>query len=61
MFDLNVAKLERLIQERFGGKDESIVKNALAAFHAGLRLFDRRHHRNFPVYGKPEAKAAARW
>ena len=35
MFDLNVAKLERLIQERFGGKDESVVKNALAAFHAG--------------------------
>jgi 2-oxoglutarate ferredoxin oxidoreductase subunit alpha len=35
MFDLNVPKLERLITERFGGKDESIVKNALSAFHAG--------------------------
>ena len=35
MFDLNVPKLERLVQERFGGKDESIVKNALTAFHAG--------------------------
>ena len=35
MFDLNVLKLEALIQERFGGKDESIVKNALSAFHAG--------------------------
>src|SRR5437016_1519751 len=35
MFDLNVAKLEKLIQERFTGKDTSIVKNALAAFHAG--------------------------
>jgi len=35
MFDLNVPKLERLIHERFGGKDESIVKNALSAFHAG--------------------------
>jgi 2-oxoglutarate/2-oxoacid ferredoxin oxidoreductase subunit alpha len=34
-FDLNVPKLEKLIHERFGGKDESIVKNALAAFHAG--------------------------
>ena len=34
-FDLNVPKLEKLIAERFGGKDESIVKNALAAFHAG--------------------------
>ena len=35
MFDLNVPKLEKLIAERFGGKDESIVKNALVAFHAG--------------------------
>ena len=35
MFDLNVPKLEKLIAERFGGKDESIVKNALAAFHGG--------------------------
>jgi len=35
MFDLNVPKLERLITERFGGKDESIVKNALSAFQAG--------------------------
>jgi 2-oxoglutarate ferredoxin oxidoreductase subunit alpha len=35
MFDLNVAKLEKLIHERFTGKDESIVRNALAAFHAG--------------------------
>jgi 2-oxoglutarate ferredoxin oxidoreductase subunit alpha len=34
-FDLNVTKLEKLITERFGGKDESIVRNALAAFHAG--------------------------
>jgi 2-oxoglutarate ferredoxin oxidoreductase subunit alpha len=35
MFDLNVPKLEKLITERFGGKDQSIVKNALNAFHAG--------------------------
>ncbi len=35
MFDLNVAKLEKLVTERFTGKDQSIVKNALAAFHAG--------------------------
>jgi 2-oxoglutarate ferredoxin oxidoreductase subunit alpha len=35
MFDLNVAKLEKLIGERFGGKDESILNNALTAFHAG--------------------------
>src|SRR5947199_6811030 len=35
MFDLNVPKLEKLIGERFSGKDTSILNNALAAFHAG--------------------------
>src|SRR5215831_1699880 len=35
MFDLNVPKLEALIGERFGGKDPSVLNNALAAFHAG--------------------------
>jgi 2-oxoglutarate ferredoxin oxidoreductase subunit alpha len=35
MFDLNVPKLEKLIGERFTGKDPSVVNNALAAFHAG--------------------------
>src|SRR5213594_4087678 len=35
MFDLNVEKLEGLITERFTGKDASIARNALAAFHAG--------------------------
>jgi 2-oxoglutarate/2-oxoacid ferredoxin oxidoreductase subunit alpha len=35
MFDLNVPKLEGLVRERFGGKDEGVVKSALAAFHAG--------------------------
>jgi 2-oxoglutarate ferredoxin oxidoreductase subunit alpha len=34
-FDLNVPKLEQLIAERFGGKDQSVLKNALTAFHAG--------------------------
>jgi 2-oxoglutarate ferredoxin oxidoreductase subunit alpha len=35
MFDLNVPKLERLITERFSGKDDSVVKSALSAFQAG--------------------------
>src|SRR4051812_30708635 len=35
MFDLNVPKLEKLIGERFSGKDTSILNNAMAAFHAG--------------------------
>ncbi|HEX4119929.1 MAG TPA: 2-oxoacid:acceptor oxidoreductase subunit alpha [Verrucomicrobiae bacterium] len=34
-FDLNVTKLERLIGERFGGKDTSILQNAMSAFQAG--------------------------
>jgi len=35
MFDLNVPRLEKLITERFTGKDGSIAQNALTAFHAG--------------------------
>jgi 2-oxoglutarate ferredoxin oxidoreductase subunit alpha len=35
MFDLNVPKLEGLISERFAGKDQSVAKTALGAFHAG--------------------------
>ncbi|MBI4664454.1 MAG: 2-oxoacid:acceptor oxidoreductase subunit alpha [Verrucomicrobia bacterium] len=35
MFDLNVPKLTQLISERFGGKDASVLNNALTAFHAG--------------------------
>jgi 2-oxoglutarate ferredoxin oxidoreductase subunit alpha len=34
-FDLDLPKLEKLIGERFTGKDPSILNNALAAFHAG--------------------------
>ena len=35
MFDLDVAKLEKLIAERFTGKNPSITQNAVTAFHAG--------------------------
>src|SRR5271168_3101537 len=35
IFDLNVPKLTNLIEERFGGKDPNIVKNALICFNAG--------------------------
>ena len=35
MFDLDTAKLEKLISERFCSKDPSVLKNALSAFHAG--------------------------
>ncbi|MBI5770638.1 MAG: 2-oxoacid:acceptor oxidoreductase subunit alpha [Verrucomicrobia bacterium] len=35
IFDLDVAKLSALIKERFGGKNEDIVRNAMLAFDAG--------------------------
>jgi len=35
MFDLNVPKLTKLIDERFGGKDPTVVQNALACFNSG--------------------------
>jgi 2-oxoglutarate/2-oxoacid ferredoxin oxidoreductase subunit alpha len=35
IYDLEVPKLEALIGERFGGKDASVLNNALAAFRAG--------------------------
>lgn len=37
MFDLNVPRLEKLIGERFGGKDPSVLNNAMAAFNAGYQ------------------------
>ncbi len=35
VFDLDVEKLSALIKERFGGKTEDIVRNAMLAFDAG--------------------------
>src|SRR3954464_1538796 len=35
MFDLNVPKLTKLIEERFGGKDPTVFQNALACFNSG--------------------------
>ncbi len=35
LFDLDVPKLQQLIKERFGGKSEGIVRNAMLAFDAG--------------------------
>jgi len=35
IFDLDVAKLTQLVKERFGGKSEDVVRNALLAFDAG--------------------------
>lgn len=35
MFQLNLKKLEKLITEKFAGKDSSILTNAMNVFHAG--------------------------
>lgn len=35
IFDLDTGKLEGLLREKFGGKNESILNTALMAFHAG--------------------------
>jgi len=35
IYDLNVTKLKQLVTERFGGKDQSVLNNAMAAFEAG--------------------------
>jgi 2-oxoglutarate ferredoxin oxidoreductase subunit alpha len=35
IFDLDVAKLTALVKERFGGKNEDVVRNAMLAFDAG--------------------------
>jgi 2-oxoglutarate ferredoxin oxidoreductase subunit alpha len=35
LFDLSVPKLAALVQERFGGKSEDLVRNAMLAFDAG--------------------------
>jgi 2-oxoglutarate ferredoxin oxidoreductase subunit alpha len=35
IFDLNVPKLTKLIEERFGGKDPAVVQNALTCFNGG--------------------------
>jgi 2-oxoglutarate ferredoxin oxidoreductase subunit alpha len=35
VFDLDVEKLAALIKERFGGKNEDVVRNAMLAFDAG--------------------------
>ena len=37
IFDLNVPKLNKLIEERFGGKDPTVVQNAVTCFEAGVQ------------------------
>jgi len=55
MFDLQVPKLEKLISERFGGKDASILKTALTAFHAG-HVYDVGHLLETFKFAEPSGK-----
>ena len=56
MFDLNVPKLEKLIGERFGGKDPSIAEQCAGRVPRRLQPLARQRARDLPVRGEPEAK-----
>ncbi|MFT3870321.1 MAG: 2-oxoacid:acceptor oxidoreductase subunit alpha [Nibricoccus sp.] len=57
MFDLDVPKLTQLIKERFGGKNEDIVRNALVAFDAGYAYPAENLRNCLYRLAKPEATA----
>jgi len=62
VFNLDVAKLSALVRERFGGKTEDIVRNAMLAFDAGYAWpadnfrdsFFRFEAVNRPAGGRPQ-------
>jgi len=60
MFDLEVPKLTQLIKERFGGKNEDIVRNALLAFDAGYAYPAENLHHCLYRLEKTVAPAGAR-
>ncbi|MDP1580187.1 MAG: 2-oxoacid:acceptor oxidoreductase subunit alpha [Candidatus Didemnitutus sp.] len=60
VFDLDVAKLTQLIKERFGGKSEDIVRNALLAFDSGYAYPADNFRSCFFQLQKAEARADAR-
>lgn len=55
IFDLNVAKLTKLVEERFTGKDPSVVQNALTCFNAGYSHSLENLLKTFQFY-EPEKK-----
>jgi len=58
MYDLNLPKIEKLIAERFTGKDESVMKNALMAFHAGYGFSVGHLIQNFQ-FAEPQKKGTS--
>jgi len=55
IFDLNVPKLTKLVEERFGGKDPTVVQNALTCFNAGYNHSLENLLKTFQFYD-PEKK-----
>ena len=60
MFDLDVPKLTQLIRERFGGKNEDIVRNALLAYDAGYAFPAENLRQCLYRLEKPETAAGGR-
>ncbi len=60
LFDLEVPKLAQLIKERFGGKSEDIVRNAMLAFDAGYAWPAGNLRDCFFALEKTAARAGAR-
>ncbi len=57
IFNLDGDKLKRLITEKFGGKDESIVNTALMAFQAGYALPGRQcAHEALSIRAHPQGE-----
>ena len=54
MFDLNVPKLEKLIGERFTGKDDEHPQQRAGGVPRWLQPFAGQRHRDFQVCRKPE-------
>jgi 2-oxoglutarate/2-oxoacid ferredoxin oxidoreductase subunit alpha len=60
IFSLDAEKLKKIITEKFGGKDESIVNTALMAFQAGYAYPVGRiltHHYQFEKIERPGGRA----
>ena len=61
MFDLNVPKLTKLIEERFNGKDPTIVENALACFNSGYSHEMQGLIQTFQFQHARSCRATSRW
>ena len=60
IFNLDVEKLKRIITEKFGGKDQSVVNTAMMAFQAGYAYPVGNLLKHLYQFEKPEKKPGAR-